>query len=347
MKKLVRSLLVAGSVACLAAPAMAQTVLRYADYGANRGARAETVTQFLAAIEEKSEGRIKIEQHWAQSLLTAPKMLEGVRNGVASIVTVSASYMPPEQLYGWRVGDLPVRNPDEVAGAMALYEVSTTNQQIKDEFDRLGVVLLLNYSVGPIQMVCKGEPIRTVADFEGRKVRAATDYGQIYSKFGAIPVSLPLPKAYQALDSGLIDCSQAYGYVVESYKLHEVSDSYTMLNGGTIQANGIFMNKRDFDALDPRDQEMIIALGREYTQLGATAIRERNVTAAKLFAEGVDGKKLTVVTLPTDELEKLEAESAPFIEAYIEDGKKLGMDGAEIVEAYKALIAENLEKYAD
>ena len=326
----------------LALPAAAQTVLRYADYGGNRGIRADYVTAYLDEIESRSEGRIKIERHWAQALLPATKMLEGLRNGVADIATVTAGYSPRDQLFAYGVGDLPVRNPNEGAGAAALYELTTTHPALQEEMDRLGIVYLMNYSVGPIQMVCKGGELTSVEDFSGKKVRATSDYGEIYGEFGATAVVISLPKAYQALDTGMIDCSQAYGYIVESYKLYEVADSFTAINGATIQSNGMFMNRRAFDGLDPKDQEMIVELGAEYNRKTAEAMRARNQEVMAQLPEGFEGKKMPVHTFTEADLVKLDEASQPIIDAWIADAQKMGLDGAALVKTYTDLLAKHL-----
>ncbi|MGR3425123.1 MAG: C4-dicarboxylate TRAP transporter substrate-binding protein [Sagittula sp.] len=341
-----RLTLAALALAIAPVAAGAQTVLRYADYGGNRGIRAEFVTKFLDEVEARSEGRIKIERHWAQALLPAKEILDGIKNGVTSLGTVTAGYTP-EDMFVYRVGDLPISNPNEIAGSLALYELATTHEAMQQEFDEQGVVYLLNYSVGPIQMVCSGEPMEHVEDFAGRKVRATADYGEIYGKFGAIHVPLSLPQAYQALDTGLIDCSQAYGYVIESYKLHEVADSLTVIDGATIQSNAMFMSRRDFDAMDPKDQEMIIALGKQYTEDLAKAMRARNQEViAQLGGEGFDGKVLKVATFTDEDRAKLDEAGQSFIDDYIAEGEKRGLDARALVEDYKALLAKYLAEVA-
>jgi len=337
-------LMFAAVTAVMATSATAQNVLRFADYGGNRGIRAEFVTKYLDEVETRSEGRIKIERHWAQSLLSAKEILDGIKNGVASIGTVTAGFTP-EDLFAYRVGDLPIESPNEVAGSMALYDLATQNETLKQEFEEQGVVYLLNYSVGPIQMVCSGEPMEHVEDFEGKKVRATADYGQIYGKFGAIHVPLALPEAYQALDSGLIDCSQAYGYVIESYKLHEVADSITVIDGATIQSNAMFISQREFDSLDPKDQEMMVSLGKEYTRKLAEAMRERNQHVIDMLGgEGFDGKVLKVSRFTDEDRAKLSEAGQPFIEEYIAEGEKRGVDAHALVEEYKRLLASYLSE---
>ncbi|MEN2977784.1 TRAP transporter substrate-binding protein DctP (plasmid) [Tistrella bauzanensis] len=322
--------------------ASAQTTLRYTDYSPNRGIRAEIVEDFLKRIETGSDGRIKIERYWAQSLLPGTKTLEGLRNGVASFGTITADYTPND-LFAYRVGDLPVDNPHEVAGALALYDLATTNPVLQAEFDRLGVVYVANYSLGPIQMMCNNVDIVSADDFAGKKVRAVGNWSQIYAALGAVPAMVPLSEAYQALGSGMIDCSQAYGYIAEAYKLYEVGTSFTVIDGGTIQANGMFFGKRDFQRLTPGDQEMILRLGRELTGEIAAATRARNQDVIARMETGIDGHVITVHRFNDADRARIDQASQPFLDAFVKDAAARGIDGAALLADYRARLAAHLE----
>lgn len=319
------------------AGAYAETIIRYADYSPNRGTRAEQVEWFLNEIEKQSEGRIKIDAQWGGALLPAKGMFDGIKAGVAGMGTVTAAYSPKE-LTAYRVGDIPILNPNEVAEAMALYDLATTDDDMKKEFDRAGVVYVANYTVGPNQMICKGDPITTLEGFKGKKVRYVGEYGKILGEFGAIPVVLALPEAYKALDSGLIDCSQTYGYVTLAYKLHEVANQFVVFDAGTIASNGIFMNKDQFEALEPADQKMILELGRQMTERNARAIRVGNQAAIKKMAEGIDGHVVNVTYLSNEERAKLSKASDKYIQNWIDEADKLGYDGAKLAQEYEALV---------
>lgn len=329
-------------IATTAAPALGQTVLRYADYGPNRGTRAAEVEKFLQDVEARTEGRVRLEPHWGGALLGATKMLDGLSSGVTSLGVVTAAYFPT-QLFGYRVGDLPIRNSHEVAGALALYDLASTNEQLKAEFDRANVVFVANFSVGPVQLICKGAPVRTLDDLKGRKVRYVADYGKIFAEFGAVPVALPFSEAYQGLDTGLIDCSQTYGYTTRSYRLHEVGDHFLVLDWGTIQSNAIFMNKDAFEGLSAEDQRHLLAAGRALTESNARAIREENQAVIRQLPEGIDGHKVSVSWLSDADRARLDevGSSDAFAKAWIEESGKYGLDGAAILTEYQALLEKH------
>lgn len=326
-----------------ASQAIAETVLRFADYSANRGTRAKEQVWFAEELSRRTEGRLKVEFHWGGALVGATNMLDGVSSGVASMGAVTAAYFP-QQLYSYGVGDLTVRVPDEYVSSMALYDLVKTDPQIKAEFDRANVVFIANYTTGQVQLICKGEPVTSLDGLKGKKVRYIGDYGKLFSAFGATTVAVPLPEVYQALDTGLVDCSVTYGYTILSYKLEEVSDNLLEMGWGAVQANGILMNKQQFDALDPKDQDILIKLGEEFTERMAKAIKAANRDVLDKLPEGINGHKVAVTKLPEADMARLDAEGDKLVSAWAENAKKYNLDGAALVQRYKDLMAARAAK---
>jgi len=73
-------------------------------------------------------------------------------------------------------------------------------------------VYLGSYSTSAVQLICKGEPVLSVDDLKGKKIRGIGVYGKVFKELGANLVSMSYYKAYQALDTGLLDCTQGYSY---------------------------------------------------------------------------------------------------------------------------------------
>ncbi len=324
--------------------AQAETSLRYGDHGANRGTRAASAMWFMDEVEKRTA--IKVEQHWGGALVSAKTMRDGLENGVVSIGTLIGSYYPKD-FVGWRVGDLPIEVPHELAGAMTMHELLSTNPALISEFERQGLKYLASYSVGPVQMICNTDPITEVEQFDGLKVRFAGAYGDILSKFGAIPVALPVTKSYEALDAGLADCSQAYGYLVMAFKLYEVGKQFVVFDAGTLQSNAIVMNLDAFEALSTEEQNALEQIGTEMTESNARAIRKANQGVVQKLPEGVDGHVVQVSHLSDAAKQKLRDASADAVDKWLAETKNANFDGAALLEAYKALLNKNIEKYAD
>lgn len=323
--------------------AAAETVMRYADHGSNRGARAASTSWFLDQIEERTD--IKIDAHWGGALLGAKTMLDGLENEVATFGTLIGSYYPKD-FVAWRVGDLPLEVPNEVAGAMTVHELLSSNPIMVQEFERKGLKYLAGYTVGPVQMICNTDAITEAGQFDGLKVRYAGAYGDILAKFGATPVALSLSKSYEALDTGLIDCSQAYGYLVPALKLNEVARTFVVFDAGTLQSNALVMNLDAFEALPEETQATLLEIGREMTENNAITIRNANQKTITSMAEN-DDDGVEVSYLSDQAKQDLRDASMGSVDKWLEEASKAGIDGQAVLDAYTTLLAENLKKYGD
>ncbi len=113
-------------------------LLRYSDYGPNRGTRAEALEWFADEINARSGGELEIEFHWGGSLLGMRATLEGLSSGVADAGTV-IGFAHPQELQAYNIGDLPVQNSDVWVGLRALYDLATPGAAAGVRTRRCGV----------------------------------------------------------------------------------------------------------------------------------------------------------------------------------------------------------------
>jgi TRAP-type C4-dicarboxylate transport system substrate-binding protein len=87
---------------------------------------------------------------------------------------------------------------------------------------------------------------------------------------------------------------------VDGYKQYEVADYMTELNLGQTLGFGIIMNLQSYQGLTPEHQVIMSDLGRDFTlEMAEIMARSRVDTKAKL-AEGIDGKKVTMIDAPAE-----------------------------------------------
>ena len=227
-------------VAGLTVGASAKT-LRYAEFGPNRGSRAQALQWFADQIKKRSGGSLEIEFHWGKSLLGTKAVLKGVGDGVADMGSV-IGFFTPKKLRAYNIGDLPVDNSDVWVGMRAMYALGTGNPAFLAEMKKLGVAYVTNYSTGPIQLICTKD-VKTLADLKGVKLRGSGPYGKALGDLGAKVQRMGQPKVYQALDSGLIECNQNYYYSMRAYKQYEVAPYVLELNWGQNMSFGIIINR--------------------------------------------------------------------------------------------------------
>lgn len=315
--------------------AQAETTLILGEAGPNRGARAGALNWFAQKATELTGGDLQFDIQWGGALFKAGAALSGVADGVADMGTVISVYFPQEMVaYG--IADLPLKNDDAWVGMRATDELMRTNAQIQQNLADMNLVYIGTFTTSAVHIGCKGKAIRSVADIAGLKVRGVGAYGDTFKDMGANMVPMSIYDAYQGLDSGLLDCSQGYSYATAALKQYEVIDSYTLLNWGQVGALGILMNKGVYDSLSPEDQHALMEAGAGMAdELGRLITADNDKAIETMKAAGVE-----VLELPEADRAKLVEAGAKYVNAWVERANAAGLDGAAMLEQYRALLAK-------
>lgn len=313
----------------------AETVLIHGEAGPNRGARAKAIQWFADQVSERSAGDMRIDVQWGGALFKANAALQSIHDGVADMGTIISVYYPKEfSSYG--IADLPLDNPDAWVGMRATDELFRNNASIKAVLDDKNLVYIGTFTTSQVNIGCKDTAIRSVADIDSLKVRGVGAYGKVFGDLGANMVRMSIYDAYQGLDSGLLDCSQGYSYAVSALKQDEVMTSYTLLNWGQVGGVGTFMNKDAFEALSADQQTLILDAGSDMVDyFGQILIGANKKAIVSMQANGVE-----VIELPAKERAVLVERGATYIDAWIETANSTGLDGAVVLDEYKALLAK-------
>ena len=328
MIALVAALMMGGS-----GMAHAATTLIYGEAGPNRGVRAEGTQWFAAKVGELSKGNLNVEVNWGGALFSEKAAVQSLRDGVADLGSVIGVYFPQDMIaYG--LADLPIPNADPWVGMKAIDTIMRTNPQVKENLAKQNLVYIGTYTTSAVQVGCKGKTIRSIGDLKGLKVRGVGAYGKVFADLGATPVDMTVYEAYQGLETGLIDCTQTYPYLVKALKLDEVFDSYTELNWGQIGALGIMMNKDSFDGLSPEDQSALMTAGEQLADEFGRILGAANAESVEILRTA--GKE--IVTLPEADRAQLVAGGEKYIADWVNRANAAGLDGEGMVQEYKTLI---------
>lgn len=342
MSRLTAATLSAVALFAMTSVAEAQTrELRYADFGPDRGTRAEALKWLDSELRERSDGALGLDITWGGTLLGAKNAIEGVGNGVADLASVVPVY-EPGKLTAWRVADVR-QISDEYVGMMATHDLMTSNSAAQDNFADQGVRYFANFTTGPTQLLSR-EPITELGQLEGKKIRATGNFGEAFEANGAAAVSMSQPDVYQALSTGTIDGTASYAYVINSYKQYEVAEHLTTIDMGQNLGWGIVVNERTWSSLSPEQQEMMAELGEDLTlHLAEKMYQSRTDILAKL-REGVDGNSITVHE-GSPELRRALIDSAEEAGmSWLDRARDKGLDADALLAAFEASVAEYREK---
>ena len=155
-------------------------------------------------IPAKSGGRIKVTlASWPERSLTGPELLRVIRSGQ---IDIGAPALPTV------AGDVPMLDVADLAGLNPSHVQSRKVMEailpeINKELERFNTRVIATFPY-PAQVFFCREPITSLADLKGRRVRtpggSSNDFMQA---IGAQPVAIGFPEVYSALERGVVDCA--------------------------------------------------------------------------------------------------------------------------------------------
>jgi TRAP-type C4-dicarboxylate transport system substrate-binding protein len=322
----------------IAIPAVAATVLTYGEPGPNRGARAEATKWFAQEVEKRTAGDLKIDIMWGGALFKANASRQSIAAGVVDLGTIIPDYFLKEMV-SFSLTNLPFENLDPWVGLKANFDHMQT-PEVSRSLAKQNLVFVTSYMLSNVIMLCKGDAIRTLDDIKDKKIRGVGTFGKIFGDLGANLVGMNIYKAYQGLDNGLLDCSQGYMNASLALKHHEVADSLTKLNWGIYTGLGIFINQDVLNRLSPSQTRVLNEVGTDFIDyLGQNVLKSDNA-AEQRFNQGIDGRKLEIISLSDADSKKLYTASQYHITKWVNEAKKSGFDGKSMVESYRASLIQ-------
>jgi TRAP-type transport system periplasmic protein len=313
------------ATAMMTAAANAQTVIRYAEYGPDRGVRADAIKYFAEQIEERSGGEITLDLSWGGALVAGRDVMRAVQSGFVDAGTFVPSW-EPEMLHLYEVGDVPIGTSDDWVAMHAMFDLASENPALIEEFADHDAVYLMQFNTGPVQLICKN-PINSIDDFSSLRIRAVGPYIEAFRSLGAEIVSFPQIEVYQALDSGLVDCNQVYWSNVTAYRLHEVAEHLVELNYGQMLGLVGVVNKGIWDDLTEEQQALMREVGRDTTDYLARALMSLGDEVKGDLEAGIDGHTVEISTPPEEVMTVVRAQGDTLAQNWMEAVTTKGLDG--------------------
>ncbi len=255
-------------------------------------------TAFAAKVKEKSGGRMEIRIHPASSLYPSFELIPAVLDGRSEIGTVLASYLTDVLL---EMG--PLELPFMTGSVEEHKKAALQLRPFYTEMLAKKGLKLLSIHAWPSQQIFSTTPIRTVADWKGKKLRVyGSDSANIARILGAAPVNMAFGEVYSALEKKTVDGAMTSATNAEPMKFFEVAKflDYWYLAGAAME--WLVANQKSWDAL-PKDLQQVVLDSMKEVNLEekewADAIAADERTRKRLPELG-----MTIVDPPKEEIEK-------------------------------------------
>lgn len=178
-------------------------------------------------VERESGGRILIRPIWSGALLSADMSMTELRHGVADIGLITPIYVRGGT-HLLRIQTGFYSGADSIESQVALYRcIEQAVPQIGHELEGLRVLAVQGGLLPGI--VTRRQPVRSLEDLRGLRIRAPTELLGVLRSLGADPVNMPMGEVYSALAKGVIDGVIAPPDTLQALHLVEVADYYYAL----------------------------------------------------------------------------------------------------------------------
>jgi TRAP-type transport system periplasmic protein len=293
----------------LLAPSMVfgATQLKFCNYFPVPSAQSKIGEAFIKDLEAQSNGQLKITYFPAGTLLTAPKMYDGVEQGIADIGLSNIGYT-----FGrfrmTEVLDLPLGFPN---AWVANHVANDFFQKFKPkEWDKIHMISM---HTSPVNVVLSAsKPVNKLEDLKGMTLRGLGFIAGVVSALGATPRPIPTPEAYEAMQKKVIDGLMIPMETMRAFRYAEVAKYVTECWPiGQVYTFYLTMNKNTWNKLPPDIKKIF----NEYPfqEKFAAMWNEIDIDGKKYGAE----KGLQFIELPAAEIAKWKKAVEPVLEDYV------------------------------
>jgi len=281
--------------------------LKFCNYFPIPARQSKICEEFIKDLEARSGGQLKIRFFPAGTLLTAPKIYDGVVEGIADIGFSNIGYTfgrfrMTEAL------DLPLGFPN---AWVANHVANDFYREFKPkEWDKIH---MLSMHTSPVNIVLSAtKPVNTMEDLKGMTLRGLGLIADVVSALGGTPRSIPMAEAYEAIGKRVIDGLMIPTETLRAFRLAEVAKYATECWPiGQVYTFYLVMNKDSWNKLPPNIQKIF----NEYPfeEKLANMWNEADIDGKNYGTE----KGLKFIELPREEITKWKKAVEPVIDKYV------------------------------
>lgn len=324
------------AMAGIGMPARAQELtLKVADSFPPKHNIATTGTKWwMDRVTELTGGKVKFQYFGAEQLGKLKDMLTLLQSGATDI-----AYTPPTFFEGKMplssVHSLPNLFDSSYVGGLAYDDTIRHTAILKEDYQRNGIAPLWGTMTSTYNIFTRNKPIRSVADLKGMKLRSAGSYqDDAVRMLGAVPVAVPSPEAYQAMQLGTVDGAIFPTSAAQSYRLQEVSKYFTMGFNITVFYAPYSVNMRVWDRLPADVKDAFNKANDEVNRRMGKYFDDSNQELLDFYAKsGVE-----IIKLPDAEQAKVRELLEPLYAKWVADMKAKNLPGAEVLKYFREAI---------
>lgn len=243
----------------------------------------ETALKFKELVEEKSEGKVKVNVYPSSQLGAEKDVVEQAIAGNNVIIFTGYDFLMD---YVADAGILTAPYlTEDYESLLKLTEsewFADLEQRINDE----GIEIVNTNTIYGTRHLMTNDPVTSIEDLEGMKIRVPNNqmYIKTFESLGAAPTPLPLTDLYSSLQQGLIDGAENPLPVLEGAKVNEVSKHLTLTEHTKIMSPWI-AGTSFIETLPEDVVQLLKETGIEAAEYGNQIMEEQSEQVLETFKE--------------------------------------------------------------
>ena len=240
---------------------------------------------FKKFVEEKSNGRIKVDLFFAKALGDETETIHNVRAGTLELSCVGiANIVPFAPDLGVLTLPYMFSNLEEVVAA-------TTGEphNLLNSYATKAGFRILTWTYTDFRYISnRVRPITKMEDMRGLKFRVPQNRILIAANaaFGGSPVPISWAETFTALQQGVVD-GQCYGYIgFKAMRFYEAQQRFITEVHYTYQVQPLIISERIFQRMSKEDQQLMIDAGKA-AQEAVLEYQIKEAAAAKAYLQSV------------------------------------------------------------
>lgn len=246
--------------------------------------------KFKEIMEEKTEGRIKVELFHSAQLGSERDAIEGISMGTLEATLVSTAPLANFSKK-FMVFDLPFIIQDREKA----FEVmdGEVGKAMMDSLNDKGIIGLGFWENGFRMLTNSKRAINKPEDISGLKIRLMENpvHVETFKVLGAQPVPMPFGELFTALQQKTVDGQENPLVIIDTSKFYEVQP-YLALTGHFYSPAAFLVSKSFYEGLSPEDQKVLNEAEQEARQWE----REYCISLEKELSENLKEKGMEITT---------------------------------------------------
>ncbi len=289
----------------------------------------QAAVSWAKEIEKRSGGKIKITVFPGGTLTKANQCYDGVVKGISDIGMSCFAYTR---------GRFPVMAAVDLPHGYPSGKVATS---VASEFYRImspkelnDVKVLYIHGHGPGLLHTKN-PVRTLEDMKGMKIRSTGLSAKVVEALGGAPVAMPQDATYESLQKGVVEGTFTPIETLKGWNQAEVVKYTTQCTDvGYTTAMFVVMNLEKWNSLSKNLQKVVETVSNEWIDVHGDAWDKSD-------NEGMEytlSKGNEIIVLSEEENKRWVDAVRPIIEGYVSETEAKELPGEKAVVQVKELI---------